>query len=116
MGQAGRGKDGGVRTYYVCENCGRLAQIDGFYDDCKPGWTHGRLIKVTELPTELREPLYTDGNYGPEEGPGCPVWLAHLLYNYDECNKDESILHLLIPRTPDGLGNEQCSMFVESND
>jgi hypothetical protein len=51
-------------------------------------------------------------HFGPEEGPGCPVWLAHLIHNYDECNKEESILHILIPRAADG-SNEQCTMFVE---
>jgi len=48
---------------------------------------------------------------GPPDGPGCSVWLAHELYNYDECNNKNSILHILIPRTKDGLGNEQCTMF-----
>jgi len=42
----------------------------------------------------------------------CPVWAAHLLHNYDECNNKGSILHMLIPRSKDGLGNEQCKMFV----
>lgn len=37
--------------------------------------------------------------------------LAHMLYNYDECNNEKSILHLLIPRTEDGLGNQECKMF-----
>jgi hypothetical protein len=31
---------------YVCENCGRLAPIESFQDSCRPGFTHGRLIKV----------------------------------------------------------------------
>jgi hypothetical protein len=44
---------------------------------------------------------------------GCAVWFAHLIHNYDECNKDDSILHLLIPRTADKIHNERCSMFVE---
>ena len=44
----------------------------------------------------------------------CTVWLAHLIHNYDECNNDASILNLLIPLTKDGLGNEQCTMFVEA--
>jgi len=48
---------------------------------------------------------------GPPDGPGCTVWLAHELHNYEECNNENSILHLLIPRTKDGLGNEQCTMF-----
>lgn len=42
----------------------------------------------------------------------CPVWAAHLIFNYDECNKPGSILHMLIPRSADGLGNEQCVMFL----
>lgn len=46
----------------------------------------------------------------PDDG-GCAVMLAHLLHNYDECNKPDSILHLLIPRSKDGIGNEQCAMF-----
>jgi len=46
------------------------------------------------------------------DGTGCAVWLAHLLYNYDDCNNPKSILHILIPRTKDGIGNEQCSMFA----
>ena len=44
---------------------------------------------------------------------GCPALTAHLLWNYDECNKPESILHRMIPRTPDG-GNGQCFGFTES--
>ncbi len=42
----------------------------------------------------------------------CPVWDAHLLANYDECNNDASILHILIPRNERG-DNEQCAMFIE---
>lgn len=48
---------------------------------------------------------------GPPDGPGCAVWLAHMLYNYQECNHEKSILHLLIPRTEDKLDNKQCAMF-----
>ena len=43
----------------------------------------------------------------------CQVWLLHSLYNYDECNNDESFLHDLIPRSKDG-GNEKCTMFWEA--
>ena len=39
--------------------------------------------------------------------------LAHMLYNYDECENDKSILHLLIPQSSSGLDNEQCTMFIE---
>lgn len=46
---------------------------------------------------------------GPNGDSGCAVMLAHLLHNYAECNKDDSILHILIPR--DGIENRQCAMF-----
>jgi len=46
------------------------------------------------------------------------VWLAHLLNPSEGLTKDgehnpESILNLLIPRAKDGLGNEQCRMYLE---
>lgn len=48
---------------------------------------------------------------GPPGGPGCPIMLLHLIHNYDECNKEDSFLHTLIPRS--GIKNEQCSMFID---
>ena len=56
-------------------------------------------------------------HFGPEEGPGCPVWFAHLLFAYEECNSTsnaKTMLDLLIPRSADGA-NEECSMFVEAD-
>lgn len=50
---------------------------------------------------------------GPEDGPGCAVWLAHLLYNYDQ-HKDENlaeVLNVLIPRDAGGQ-NQECAMFT----
>jgi len=44
---------------------------------------------------------------------GCAVWLAHLEHNYDECNNPDSILHILIPRSKEHLGNDQCKMFIQ---
>lgn len=41
----------------------------------------------------------------------CPVWLAHLLYSYRDCNDEDSILHMLIPKL--GVSNGQCRMFVD---
>jgi len=41
----------------------------------------------------------------------CPIWLAHLLHNYDECNNDDSILHMLIPMTKDGLRATECFFY-----
>jgi hypothetical protein len=43
----------------------------------------------------------------------CAVWLAHLVSNYKECNNPNSILHMLIPQSADGLSNERCRMFVD---
>lgn len=48
---------------------------------------------------------------GPEDGPGCMVWMLHFLHNYDECNNEDSMLHVLIPRSEDKLSNKQCTMF-----
>lgn len=45
----------------------------------------------------------------------CPIWDAHMLHNYRDCNDPESILHMLIPRSADKLGNDQCRMFIEAN-
>ncbi len=42
----------------------------------------------------------------------CPILIAHSLYNYKDCNNKESILHILIPRSDDGLTNEKCRMFI----
>ena len=50
------------------------------------------------------------------EEQGCAVMLAHNLYNYDHCNDKTSILHLLIPRSESGIGNEQCRMFYPKNE
>lgn len=43
---------------------------------------------------------------------GCAVWEAQMIHNYDECNNDNSILDLLIPRSADKLSNDKCRMFV----
>lgn len=42
----------------------------------------------------------------------CAVWMAHLLFSYKEANNPESILDILIPHSDDGLGNEQCRLFI----
>ncbi len=44
---------------------------------------------------------------------GCWIWMIHLSRNYEDSGKPDSILHVLIPRTEDKLGNEQCVMFKE---
>ena len=47
------------------------------------------------------------------DGRGCAVWEAHMLYNYEQCNDEDSILHILIPRSKDDF-NEKCRMFISS--
>jgi hypothetical protein len=46
-----------------------------------------------------------------EDDPPCAIVEAHMLLNYDECNKKDSILHMLIPRDSEA-GNQQCRMFM----
>lgn len=51
-----------------------------------------------------------------EHGPSsvdeacCPVWHAHMMHNYDECNNDASILDILIPM--EGCFPKKCTMFI----
>jgi hypothetical protein len=47
-----------------------------------------------------------------ERNIACPIWYLHMVHNYDECNKPDSFLHVLIPRSKGGLSNEQCKMFA----
>lgn len=44
----------------------------------------------------------------------CPVMSAHMLYNYEHCNDPTSILHMLIPLSKSGLGNEVCTMRTDA--
>jgi hypothetical protein len=43
----------------------------------------------------------------------CPIWGAHLAFAYGAKGDAESILNMLIPRSKDGLWNEQCVLWVE---
>lgn len=45
----------------------------------------------------------------------CMVWLAHIEFNYKECNNKNSILNYLIPIDEKG-NNLKCAMFVESKE
>lgn len=44
----------------------------------------------------------------------CPVWLIHLMYNYNQCKNEDyaAILSAFIPRNKEGF-NEDCKMFVD---
>lgn len=44
---------------------------------------------------------------------GCAVWLAHLEHNYEDDGVGRRILDHLIPRSKDGLRNDQCTVFVK---
>lgn len=60
-----------VRPVYVCENCGRLGPLTSFHDDCRPGWTHGRLTKVESFVNDparvlLAEVANLDNDIGDE--------------------------------------------------
>lgn len=54
---------------------------------------------------------------GSDGKSGCPIWLAHLLYAYEECNSKsnaKAMLDILIPMVPSGAGYDvagECSMF-----
>lgn len=56
---------------------------------------------------------------GGEDGPGCPVMLAHLLYSYELCNaKDHPgkvMLDMLIPDA-EPAETPACAMFHEATD
>lgn len=42
---------------------------------------------------------------------GCPCLIAHMLWNYDECNNADSILHKMIPVRKDAFA-DRCTFFV----
>lgn len=45
----------------------------------------------------------------------CAVWRVHQLFNYERLKDGRLavILDELIPRTEDGCGNAQCTLFLE---
>lgn len=50
-----------------------------------------------------------------DESGGCAVMTAHLLRSYEECNKQDSLLNVLIPRNQDGE-NLMCRMFKDEGE
>jgi len=59
----------------------------------------------------LYEDAYCDKCVHKHPEHGCPALEAHLMWNYEECIKRDSILHKIIP--PNGTGNDQCIFFKE---
>lgn len=65
---------------------------------------------------EMYEEKYCDRCVHQKDG--CAVWHAHMIHNYEECNNENSILHLLIPRAKPAppappIFNLKCLMFYE---
>ena len=46
---------------------------------------------------------------------GCPCLDSHIMWNYEECNNDNSILHKMIPRDKHG-NNIQCRFFAKKGE
>lgn len=63
---------------------------------------------------EMYEHKYCSRCVHSEGDKGCTVWFLHMIHNYDECNKPDSFLHALIPRSESKLDNDECTMFVPS--
>lgn len=64
---------------------------------------------------EAYEAQYCNRCANEDDKRGCAVWLAHLLYSYEECNAKSNAKHmldLLIPVRADGYPG-QCAMFRE---
>lgn len=57
--------------------------------------------------------------HGPvdEDSDGCPIWMAHLAFNYDQFDNKQvaDILGMLIPRDKVGQ-NSECAMFLAINE
>lgn len=43
---------------------------------------------------------------------GCPIWLAHIAFNYRQKKEVEEILNMLIPR--EGISNGKCVMYIDA--
>ena len=51
------------------------------------------------------------------DDPWCPIWNAHLQFCHgqEKTRATDAILDLLIPRSADGLSNEECRFFTEAH-
>lgn len=62
---------------------------------------------------EIYRERYCSGCYHDVRGD-CPIMLLHLVHNYEECNKEHSFLHALIPRDKETGDNRMCKLYVPS--
>jgi len=63
---------------------------------------------------DIYEGMYCDHCVHNLEEYGCPCLDAHMMWNYDECNNKDSILHKMIPRGEEN-GNLQCLFYKRSH-
>ena len=47
-----------------------------------------------------------------EQMTSCPILELHLHFNYEHCNKPDSLLHFAIPRNEDGT-NAECIFYAK---
>ena len=52
-----------------------------------------------------------------DDEPTCPVWFAHLCWNYDACNQADvkMLLEAMIPTKENGFP-DKCRMFISTGD
>ena len=62
---------------------------------------------------EMYERKYCEKCFCYQDGH-CPCLQAHMLWNYDECNNDDSLLHKMIPR--EGVANNRCIFWEPKED
>ena len=51
-------------------------------------------------------------NFEDQDGPMCPVWTLHMLFNYEDGDV-KTCLDILIPMDDEGLYPKECKMFIE---
>lgn len=72
--------------------------------------THGDMFEAEHC----AQCVHGEATRNPDAKDGCPVWLAHIFFAYEECGTKSNakhILDLLIEPRDDGMFNE-CKMFA----
>ena len=62
----------------------------------------------------MYEEEYCDNCVHKHKEHNCPCLDAHMLWNYDECNNNDSILHKMIPRDEKGY-NQKCIFYARKS-
>lgn len=53
-------------------------------------------------------------HYGPEDGPGCPIWGMHLAYSGTKNPELGIVMNIFIEELEEPPWNGECRMFTES--